>query len=81
MTSGEPVVEEIARFNGRTEDEVLALAAAVEMRLHHPAARTIVKAAQHKGLVIPERSESEFERGMGAKAWVGERLVIVGSKR
>jgi Cu2+-exporting ATPase len=80
LTSGEPKVEEVARFNGRTEDQVLALAAAVEMRLHHPAARAIVKAAQQKGLNIRERSESEFLRGLGAKARVGDNLVLVGSK-
>jgi heavy metal translocating P-type ATPase len=80
LTSGEPRVEEVHRFNGRSEDEVLAMAAAVEMRLHHPAARAIVKAAQAKNLTIPERSESEFMRGMGCKAQVGEHEVIVGSK-
>jgi heavy metal translocating P-type ATPase len=80
LTSGEPVVEDVTRFNGRDENEVLALAAAVEMRLHHPAARAIVKAAQNRGLTIPERAESEFKRGMGCKATVGEHEVIVGSK-
>jgi Cu2+-exporting ATPase len=80
LTSGEPKVEEVSRFNGRTEDEVLALAAAVEMRLHHPAARAIVKAAQQKGLMIPERGESEFMRSMGVKAMVDGHEVIVGSK-
>jgi heavy metal translocating P-type ATPase len=80
LTSGEPVVEDVSRFNGRTEDEVLALAAAVEMRLQHPAARAIVKAAQQKGLTIPERAESEFKRSMGCKATVENHEVIVGSK-
>jgi len=80
LTSGEPKVEQVSRFNGRSEDEVLALAAAVEMRLHHPAARAIVKAAQQKGLVIPERTESKFSRGAGAKANVGGIEVVVGSK-
>jgi Cu2+-exporting ATPase len=80
LTSGEPVVEEVARFNGRSEDEVLALAAAVEMRLHHPAARAIVKAAQQKGLTIPERDESKFKRSMGVRAMVGAHEVIVGSR-
>jgi len=80
LTSGEPKVEQVSRFNGRTEDEVLALAAAVEMRLHHPAARAIVKAALEKGLVIPERTDSKFSRGSGAKALVGNLEVVVGSK-
>ncbi|HEY9718632.1 MAG TPA: heavy metal translocating P-type ATPase [Trichormus sp.] len=81
LTSGEPKVEEVAKFNGRSEDEVLALAAAVEMRLHHPAARAIVKAAQLRGLVIAERSESKFSRSLGVKAMVGDLEVLVGSKK
>jgi len=81
LTSGEPKVEEVARFNGRTEDEILAFAAAVEMRLHHPAARAIVKAAQQRGLAIPERSSSNFRRSLGVKALVGDLEVIVGSKK
>lgn len=80
LTSGEPKVEEIARFNGFTEDEILALAASVEMRLHHPAARAIVKAAQARNLTIPERDESEFRRSLGVKATVGNHVVTVGSK-
>jgi Cu2+-exporting ATPase len=80
LTSGEPKVEEVSRFNGRTEDEVLALAAAAEMRLQHPAARAIVKAAQQKGLNIPERAESSFSRSMGVRAVVDGHTVIVGSK-
>lgn len=80
LTSGEPKVEEVSRFNGHTEDQVLALAAAVEMRLHHPAARAIVKAAQQRNLVIEERTDSEFSRSMGAKAMVSEHEVIVGSR-
>ncbi len=80
LTSGEPKVEQVSRFNGHSENEILALAAAVEMRLHHPAARAIVKAAQKEGLTIPERTTSKFLRGLGAKAVVGEYEVLVGSK-
>lgn len=80
LTSGEPKVEEVSRFNGRSEDEVLALAAAAEMRLQHPAARAIVKAAQQKLLVIPERADSNFSRSMGVHATVDGHAVVVGSK-
>lgn len=80
LTSGEPKVEAVSRFNGHTEEEILAFAAAVEMRLHHPAARAIVKAAQQQGLTIPERTTSKFLRGLGAKAIVGTHEVLVGSK-
>jgi heavy metal translocating P-type ATPase len=81
LTSGEPKVVHVERFNGHTADEVLALAASVEARLHHPASRAIVKAAQQKGLVIQDRATSEFVRGMGVKATIGDLQVVVGSRR
>ena len=81
LTSGEPKVVHVERFNGHTADEVLALAASVEARLHHPASRAIVKAAQQKGLEVIERTTSEFVRGMGVKATIGDLQVVVGSRR
>ncbi len=81
LTSGEPKVVHIERFNGHSVNEVLQFAAAVEQRLHHPASRAIVKAAQQRGLTIPDRTTSEFMRGMGVKASVGDNVIIVGSRR
>jgi Cu2+-exporting ATPase len=81
LTSGEPKVLETLSFNGRKADDVLALAAGVEQRLHHPASRAIVKAAVSKNLPIPDRATSKFMRGMGVKATVDDMEVIVGSRR
>lgn len=81
LTSGEPQVTRIAVFNGLPEERMLQLASAVEQRLHHPASRAIVRYAQIRGLLIPERVESEFVRGMGVKARVEGLDILVGSKR
>jgi Cu2+-exporting ATPase len=81
LTSGEPKVTQVISYGERNSDEVLALAAGVEQRLHHPASRAIVKAATAKGLAVPDRATSKFMRGMGVKATVDNLEVIVGSKR
>lgn len=81
LTSGEPQVTKVIALNGWAENEVLANAAAVEERLHHPAARAIVRHA-HKSLCkIPDRDDSSHKNGMGVQAYVQGRSVICGSRR
>ena len=81
LTSGEPKVMQVLSYNDRSPDDILALAAGVEQRLHHPASRAIVKAAQAKNLTVPDRATSKFMRGMGVKATIDNLEVIVGSRR
>jgi Cu2+-exporting ATPase len=61
--------------------EVLTLAAAAELRLTHPVATSIVRAAETRGLVIPERTASDYTIGLGVEAVVNEAVVLVGSPR
>jgi Cu2+-exporting ATPase len=81
LTLGEPKVTRIVTLDGRQADHVIALSAAVEQRLHHPASRAIVKYAAYRQLPVPERSQSQQVRGMGVKAKVESDLVMVGSRR
>jgi heavy metal translocating P-type ATPase len=81
LTLGEPSVSGVFTLNGFAEPEVLCLAAAVEQRLHHPAARAIVKYARKSLSNIPERTDSEHTTGMGVKAGVNGRHVFCGSRR
>lgn len=81
LTAGEARITEIVSLNELAEHEMLQLAAAVEQRLHHPAARAIVMYAGHHGLKIPERAESSHMSGMGVQAIVEGRRVAVGSRR
>src|SRR3984893_14902875 len=77
LTRGSPAVSEIAAAPGASENDLLALAAAVESNSEHPLARAIVAEAQRRGL--PQLSATNFEAlpGRGAKALVeGARLEL-----
>jgi heavy metal translocating P-type ATPase len=81
LTSGSPKVTQVICFLKHSEDDLAAIAASVEERLHHPASKAIVKHAMSKNLKIPDRSESSQISGMGVKATVGSDVVLAGSRR
>ncbi len=81
LTSGSPKVTQVICFLKHSPDELAAIAAAVEERLHHPASKAIVKHAINNNLKIPDRSQSCQIAGMGVKAKVGTDLVLAGSRR
>jgi len=81
LTSGHPDVSDVVPTGRMTRDQVLALAAAAENRLTHPVADAIVRAAQTRGLEIPERTTSEYSLGLGVESSVNGAAVLVGSSR
>jgi heavy metal translocating P-type ATPase len=86
LTLGEPKVTQVLSLpngNGKLydENEIIAFAAAVEQRHHHPASKAVVKYAAYKKIQIAERSESSQMRGMGVKAIVQDKVVMIGSRR
>ncbi|HSV90414.1 MAG TPA: heavy metal translocating P-type ATPase, partial [Nitrospiraceae bacterium] len=81
LTTGHPDVLEVVPVNSSTVDEVLALAAAAELRLTHPVANAIVRAAEARQVTIPERTTSDYSLGLGVEAIVNDSVVLVGSPR
>ncbi|MDF0666067.1 MAG: heavy metal translocating P-type ATPase [Nitrospira sp.] len=81
LTTGHPDVLDVVPVNSSTTDEVLSLAAAAELRLSHPVSDAIVRAAQARGLAIPERTASEYSLGLGVEAIVDDSVILVGSPR
>jgi Cu2+-exporting ATPase len=85
ITRGEPHVTQVISLsnsgNGEKVDEIIGLAAAVEQRHHHPASHAILRYAAHKQIAVGERSQSCQVRGMGVKAMIEDRLIVVGSRR
>ena len=78
LTRGEPGVAGIVPAAGRSEDEVLALAAAVEADSEHPLARAIGHAAEARGVRVARQSAFEALPGRGARAEVEGRKIAVG---
>ncbi|MCF6509740.1 heavy metal translocating P-type ATPase [Blastococcus sp. MG754426] len=77
LTKGEPAVTHVTGL-GRTDDEVLALAAAAEADSEHPLARAIVAAARRQGLPVPPATEFRASAAVGVTATVDGRTVAVG---
>ena len=78
LTKGEPTVTDIDPAGTRTEDEVLALAAAAEADSEHPLARAIVGAARTRKLDVPAASDFSSSPAVGVKATVDETVIEVG---
>ncbi|WP_241828813.1 heavy metal translocating P-type ATPase [Saccharothrix sp. CB00851] len=79
LTEGTPRLAEVRTLAGFTDDEVLALAAAVEHPSEHPLARAVVAAARDAGLSLRSADDFSSTPGRGVTARVGGQLVEVGS--
>ena len=80
LTKGEPEVTDVV-VDGMSEDEVLALAAAVERESEHPLAAAVVRHAEDRQ--VPRLDASGFRNvpGHGAGAQVAGRRVLVGNRK
>nr|WP_198019481.1 heavy metal translocating P-type ATPase [Thioalkalivibrio paradoxus] len=81
LTEGRPEVLGIETAPGFDTDDVLRLAAGVELHSEHPMARAILRAAEHRGLQPGAAQGFTAEAGQGARAEVEGRRVLVGSAR
>ena len=81
LTLEQPHVAHVYTWHGLTEQELLTLAAAAEVRQSHPIAKAILQAAQEQQLHLPAIDEARYEIGYGIKVVVGHQTVLVGSLR
>jgi Cu2+-exporting ATPase len=80
LTKGEPAVTDVVA-GGMAENELLALAAAVERESEHPLAAAVVRHAEALG--VPKLTATGFRNvpGHGARADVAGRHVVVGNRK
>jgi Cu2+-exporting ATPase len=83
LTKGQPAVTgvEASATSGMSQDQVLALAAAVESDSEHPLARAIVHAANERHLSLPGATGFRSEPALGVTAQVDGAQVRVGGPR
>ena len=81
LTKGRPELTDLAAAPGFDQDEVLALAAAVEARSEHPIASAIVQAATSRGLSVERVGEFTALPGLGVSGLANGHTVAVGADR
>ncbi|MFG1691227.1 heavy metal translocating P-type ATPase [Gemmatimonadota bacterium] len=79
VTRGRPAVTDVLPAPGVSEDELLALVAAVEVGSEHPLASAIVETAQERGVPVVGADDFQVEVGRGVTASVDGRRLTVGS--
>jgi Cu+-exporting ATPase len=79
LTRGEPQVTDIVPADGRTEDEVLSLAASVERNSEHPLGRAVVRAAHARDLHLSDVTDFRALSGLGVSARIEGQEVFAGT--
>jgi Cu+-exporting ATPase len=81
LTSGRPEVTEIVAFDNIDQDNILALAAALEQRASHPLASAVLLEAERRGLVISALEAIEVLPSRGIVGHLAGQDWIIGSRR
>ncbi len=79
LTRGKPSVTDVAP-TGRSEAEVLRLAASAERGSEHPLAQAIVVRAQERGLALSDPVDFQALPGFGVRARVDGHSVALGNR-
>ena len=81
LTAAAPHLERIRCFGGRSEEEVLSVAACLEEHFAHPIATAIVKAAESRGILHPERhAKVEYIVAHGIATTLDGKKLVIGSR-
>jgi heavy metal translocating P-type ATPase len=81
LTEGKPKVTLVLPASGRTEDEVLTLAASLERASEHPLGVAILAAAKERGLTLSDPTDVDSPVGKGLTGTVNGSRVLIGSAK
>jgi Cu+-exporting ATPase len=80
LTEGQPEVEDVLALDD-DDDALIALVASAQQGSEHPLARAVLRAAQQRSLALADVTDMKALPGRGIEAVVGERALVVGSRR
>jgi len=78
LTHGKPKLASIIALNKNKDEDLLLLAAIAEKFSEHPLGKAVVKAAEEKGLLIPDPESFESLSGTGIKVKAKGKNIFVG---
>ncbi len=81
ITEGKPRVQQVIPWNGKSEEEILRVAAAIDTHSEHPLAQAVVKYAEDKKIQFPRSENYQSKTGRGAEAQIDGHLYFVGNHR
>lgn len=81
ITWGRPAVTAVIPVVGRDEQQVLQLAASVEVGSEHPLADTVVAAARERGIPLLNAGQFTAVTGRGVRAIIDGETVLLGNTR
>lgn len=81
ITEGKPRVQQVISWNGKSEEEILRVAAAIDAHSEHPLAQAVAKYAEEKKIQFPVSENYQSKTGRGAEAQIDGHLYFVGNHR
>ncbi|TFG34770.1 cation-translocating P-type ATPase [Candidatus Thorarchaeota archaeon] len=81
LTEGVLSVKDVCLHNNHSKDEVLSVAASLEMMSEHPIGRALVEATSHGEMNVPKASSFEAIPGRGIRGKIDTEEYLVGNRR
>ncbi|MDQ0257152.1 Cd2+/Zn2+-exporting ATPase [Evansella vedderi] len=81
LTLGRPEVTDIVAVNGTSENEFLAISAALEKYSEHPLAAAIVRKAERDKITLPKAEDFSAITGKGAIGKINGTVYYIGNSR
>lgn len=79
LTEGKPTFERAIAVPGRSDDEILLLAASLDQGSEHPLAHAIVDAGRARKLPLEQAVDFESSTGIGVRGQVSGRRLALGN--
>jgi Cu+-exporting ATPase len=81
LTKGEPELTDTIFLDGKSENEILKLAAIVEKNSEHPLGEAIVKGAKARNIDIPDPQSFNSITGKGVEAKYDNKEIYLGNRK